>query len=363
MSSWEYTERELWRFSDKEISIYHVFGLCAIGSTVLAFAEARYAGGGDASAPHDIVMKKSEDGGLSFGESITLLPSQGKRCFCNPTPLVDRQTGRVFLAFAENFGNARTALFLMHSDDCGNTWSAPRDITAALQKTALPFALPGPGHGIQIQKGAQAGRLLLQVWHRGGSIEPPRDARGYCISLLYSDDHGAHWTQTSPIGAALCCNESRLIEAQDALVWSIRCFDGTGAIAYGNRDSLSFPEPVAAPLPVANLCDAGGISLSAGGKYADTVLVSRISGTQKGERRDMRIHISTDGGKHFDACFALPGGDAMPGYSDLCVIEGEVPTVGLLHCRCNHVLFSRISLQALTGGDFEQTERHVWKSV
>lgn len=41
MSNWEYTETELWRYGQGDISIFHVFGVTAHQHTVLTFTEAR----------------------------------------------------------------------------------------------------------------------------------------------------------------------------------------------------------------------------------------------------------------------------------------------------------------------------------
>ena len=88
------------------------------------------------------------------------------------------------------------------------------------------------------------------------------------------------------------------------------------------------------------------------------MLLSRIGDPEK--RLDMEMRISLDGGVSFTDTFKLMAGDAMPGYSDLCVIEEEQPVIGLLHCRNNHVMFSRISLQTLTGGKYDNTSRNCW---
>lgn len=73
MAKWEYTETELWRYGEDEISMYHVFGVIAIKNIVLALAEAREGDAGDASCPHSISMRRSTDGGRTFEESIELV--------------------------------------------------------------------------------------------------------------------------------------------------------------------------------------------------------------------------------------------------------------------------------------------------
>ena len=85
--------------------------------------------------------------------------------------------------------------------------------------------------------------------------------------------------------------------------------------------------------------------------------MSKWEYTETDLRRDMEIRISYDGGKSFPDFFSLMQGDAMPGYSDMCIIDEDEPLIGFLHCRNNHVLFSRISLQTLTGGRYDNTSR------
>ena len=70
MTKWEYTEQELWRFNENGDSIFHVFGLTAVGNTVLAFAEARKGDGSDDQCPHDIRLRKSIDGGKTFAPVV-----------------------------------------------------------------------------------------------------------------------------------------------------------------------------------------------------------------------------------------------------------------------------------------------------
>lgn len=329
----------LWEHGKNGYTLFHVFGLLAAKESVLAFAEARY-GGKDAGEAHDILMRRSTNGGKSFAESVCLFG--GGRCLVNPTPVYDEKTGRVLLFFAENFDNARTVLYLSHSDDLGATWSAPRDVTHFItQAKSLTFHLPGPSHGIQLQKAPHTGRLLLQLWHRGKDLTLPRAARGYCSSLLYSDDHGESWVHVPPIGHALCTNESALCETDKGIFWALRSFGTQHAFATSADGGTAWSECCTMPLPPAFACQAGLLSLSDSENSAKTVLLSRISRPEKECRRDMEICISHDGGSTFPTRFALPVGDARPGYSDLCTPYGG-RAVGLLHCYEGKVLFTRI---------------------
>lgn len=359
MVKWEYTEEELWRFNENGDSIFHVFGTVAVGTTVLAFAEARKGDGSDDKCLHDIRMKKSLDGGRTFLPDRSIILSEGKHCWANAVPVYDAQIQRLFLFYCENIEGTRTNTYLIHSDDLGETWSKPRDIGPVLDEAGVPeFRLAGPGHGIQLKRGKATGRLLVQFWYRNSSRFGPAQERGYCVSALYSDDHGTTWKSTSCIGRESCANESRLVETQKGVLWFMRT-KGVRACRSSSADGgFSWDAITDLELPDARCCDLGAISLSAKEGYEDMVLISRVSDPAK--RLDMEIRISLDGGETFTDTFQLMPGDAMPGYSDMCIIEEKVPVVGLLHCRNNHVMFSRISLQTLTGGKYDNTSRNCW---
>ena len=355
MTKWEYTETELWRYGEEGTSIFHVFGTIAVDTTVLVFAEARYGDGSDAGCAHDIVMRKSADGGKTFLKQKMLLSSEKKCCWVNPVPLYDHEIKRMFLFFAENFDNKRTQCYTIFSDDLGESWSDAQNLTNVLDTS---FSLPGPGHGICLQNGGHKGRLLVPFWHRDKGVEAPSAERGYRVSCLYSDDHGESWSRSDFYGREMQANESRLAECGDSIFWSVRTrgnYQGCSR-SFNGGDVFSVFEKL--PLPLAKNCDIGVVSLCEKGICENMLLMSRVSHTDK--RRDMEIRISYDGGQSFPDAFALMKGDAMPGYSDLCVICESEPIVGMVHCRNNHVLFSRISLQTLTGGKLDRTTRSVW---
>ncbi len=352
MTSWEYTETELWRYNQNGISIMHVFGVITFDSTVIAFCEARHGDGSDAGCAHDIYMKKSTDGGKTFEDNRILLDSHGTHCYINPVPLYDSVTKRLFLFYAINRNNTQTKNYIIHSDDGGESWSETQDITDILVASGMTFNIPGPGHGVQLKDG----RLIVQFWHRKYGVEVESEKREYCVSLLYSDDHGKSWHHKGYFGKSCTSNESRITETPDCLIWNVRTLATKRYEAKSYDGGNSWTEFEPSPLPPAKRCDASMVHLSAKGDYSNTVLFSHI--TTIDARRDMEICISVDGGKSYADSFKLMKGDAMPGYSDMCVIDSE--TVGLVHARNNHVLFSRISLETLTGGKYDGVTRNVW---
>lgn len=360
MSHWEYTETELWRHGEKGISLYHVFGAVATDSAVLVFAEARSGDGSDDRCPHHIQMRRSTDGGKTFSDDICLIPSGENHCWTNPVPLYDRQTKRLFLFYSDNLKNVKTENYLIFSDDDGLTWSQPRHINGILEEAenSPAFHLAGPGHGIQLQNGPKPGRLVMPFWHRYKGTDVPKEQRGYCVSVLLSDDHGASWTRTETTGFATFSNESGIAETGNGLIRIIRVMDKIPCISRSTNGGTTWSEPQPSSLPPAAICDMGVLQVRGKEGFSDMVLVSRVSHPDK--RHNMEIRISYDGGEHFDDTLLLMPGDAMPAYSDLCLMEEGDPVVGLLHCRNNHILFSRISLQTLTQGKYENTSRTVW---
>lgn len=359
MSKWEYTEQELWRFGENGDAIFHVFSTMAVGQTVLVFAEARRGDGTDDKCPHDIRMKKSVDGGRTFGEERCIIPSYEQHIYLNATAVYDAEIKRLFLFYSENIDTLKAELYLMYSDDLGETWSESRFMSPMFAGTKAPsFHIAGPGHGIQLKNGPHKGRLLMQCWHRNQFRKAPLMERELCTHLIYSDDHGESWQPIECMGFEHCTNESRLVETKKGLLWHIRTKFTYSVVCRSMDDGMTWTPMEVLDLPPRRCCDVGAIGLSAKEGYEDMVLLSRVGDEEK--RINMEIRISYDGGETFPDVFYLMRGDAMPGYSDMCILEEEEPVVGLLHCRHNHVFFSRISLQTLTGGKYENTTRNCW---
>ncbi len=175
--------------------------------TVLAFAEGRATS--QDSSSYAIVMRRSTDGGLTWSvptQVYSVAPLTGA-VISQPAPIVDKNTGEVFLLFNRGtFDGANlhlTEVFVTHTSDDGLTWTTPVDITDSVTVTegnnpgppgVFPdtpwgWAIVGPGHGIQLERGEHAGRLIV-----GGDHRDTNDNSGKSWShVIYSDDHGATW--------------------------------------------------------------------------------------------------------------------------------------------------------------------------
>lgn len=152
--------------------------------TILAFAEARASG-------YDLghirmVVRRSEDNGKTWGPEIDITSQFPNNSCGNPSPVVERETGRIFLAYQfrtnpshTNSGAVHVAL--THSDDDGKTWSKSKFVTEQFKPKSRSWQATGPGHGIQLTQGKYKGRLVIPCYGQGS---------GY---VVYSDDKGKTW--------------------------------------------------------------------------------------------------------------------------------------------------------------------------
>jgi sialidase-1 len=201
-------------------------------SRLVAFAEARgsYADVGE----NDLVMRISEDDGRSWQPQRMIAEIAG-RSLNNPCAVEVRSgahAGRVLLMFqsypkdrnetkvVEGYGTSAAApddlicrTYLIHSDDRGATWSAPREITREVKRpTRATSTATGPGIGIELSRGAHRGRILMPF------NEGPFDH--WKVYAAISDDGGDTWRfgETAPDGAAGVANEVQMFERADGAV-------------------------------------------------------------------------------------------------------------------------------------------------
>lgn len=166
---------------------YHTYRIPAIArstnGTLLAYCEGRKNSGSD-SGDIDIVLRRSTNNGLTW-LALSLVQEEGGNAAItigNPAPVVDETTGYIHLLFCRN--NSR--VFHTVSTNDGITWSARTEITATVKLSSWGWYATGPGHGIQLQRGAQAGRLVVASDHN-----TTNGVNG--AQVVYSDNHGATW--------------------------------------------------------------------------------------------------------------------------------------------------------------------------
>lgn len=321
----EFYESEIWTAGEDNLETYYIYGLLAAGNTIYAFAEGRIRRRD--KDPHHIVLKKSADNGKSWNKNQFIVSSNNE-CFCNPTPVFERESGKIHLFYARNYDNLQSEIHLISSADDGESWSVPKNLTSLFDNNLYnwTFHLPGPGHGIQ----TKSGRLILQIWHRR-PITFPADERNYGVSVIYSDDKGESWKTggTVPLGKAQL-NESRIVELEDEeLLLNAR----SGAFVCSSRflsqsrnGGLSWSQPQAiSSLPKAFATDSGFANSNSDGE--DLLILTRPEG--KNERRNLTIYSSENHGKNWKKRGVIYKG--ITGYSDCVILPDK--SVGVIYGR------------------------------
>lgn len=202
---------------------------------ILAFAEGR--GTLADNGANDIVLRTSDDGGARWSEVRMLCDLPG-RSLNNPCVVEVREgkhAGRVLLMFQsypEGCGEGCVTdgheprpdgdragkdticrTLVMHSDDGGATWSAPREVTREVKRaTGATSVATGPGVGIQLTRGAHAGRIVMPF------NEGPFDR--WRVYAAYSDDGGDSWKMgaVAPNPPKGFANEVQMFERADGAV-------------------------------------------------------------------------------------------------------------------------------------------------
>lgn len=332
-------ESEVFAAGDDGLAAFHVFGVAlTTAGTVLAFAEGRIEQG-DAT-PHHIVLRRSTDGGRTWGERQYVRRSDGTESFTNPTPVVDRESGRISLFYGQVFRDAGnqtgspdySRVFLVTSDDDGITWTPPRDKTELVGADDPNWTLhmPGPGHGIQLADG----RILIQIWHRRAIAFPVRERR-YGVSVVHSDDGGRTWAAGGvvPVDGEYPINESRLLERPDG---SLALF---GRYASGgthprllsvstDRGAQWSPVVLDASARPVNAIDTG-IERISGGPGSDDISRSVYTRTDSPLRRNLTVSLSYDDGMSWSFDKVLTAGPAS--YSDAVALADD--RIGVLYGR------------------------------
>ena len=181
----------------------------------------------DAPQANSIVYRISKDGGKSWTPIQTALagtPGANKVGFSDPSFVVDRSTGTIFLFSVKSFdaglfqsqlGTDPTARNILHahvveSHDNGQTWVNPRTITdqvTAAYEGQWFTRFASSGEGIQLRYGAHAGRLIQQY-----AVANSGSTSLMAVSV-YSDDHGATWKPGAPSEGS--ADENKVVELSD----------------------------------------------------------------------------------------------------------------------------------------------------
>ncbi|GHI07857.1 alpha-sialidase [Streptomyces cellostaticus] len=316
--------------------------------TVLAFAEGRRDGVGD-SGDIDVVLRRSTDGGCTWGPQTVVAAGQGDTRG-NPAPVVDPRTGAVILVTSYNSGavtedrimRGKVApeqgrrVFVQRSWDDGRHFTSPQEITAEVKRPGWRWYATGPGHALALTRGRHAGRLLVPADHSAappaGSSDTGRESRYYGAHALYSDDGGRTWhlgfvddtydgvTNANETGAAQLPDGRLYIASRDQNGTS----PGNRLDTYSSDGGHTLDRPFAAQPTLNDVPVTEGSVLQLQGHTAPLLFSGPSVPTA---RRAMALWSSTDGGATFTKALTLSARRAA--YSDLVQLDRD--TVGILY--------------------------------
>jgi sialidase-1 len=278
--------------------------------TLLAFCEGRKNSAAD-SGDIDLLLRRSFDGGKTWGP-VQTIADIGTDTIGNPTPVLERRSGTIFLLMTRNPGNVterqtgdrdRTVWITRTTDD-GATWSAPKEITSSVKLPGWTWYATGPGNGIQLR----SGRLLIPCDHNTG----PADRYSH---VIYSDDRGETWKLGGI--AEEKTNESAVVQlASGELLLNMRSYHGKNRRAVQrSRDGgatwgpLELDQELIEPVCQASMITVGNL-----------VLFSNPAATT---RTKMTVRASVDGGHMWKTSRLLWEGPAA--YSSMAEMpKGQV---------------------------------------
>jgi sialidase-1 len=322
----------------------------AINGDLLAIVEGRVNGVGD-HGNIDLVMKRSSDNGSTWGP-LQLIRSEGTNTAGNPAPVVDRLNGNVHLLYSINQNDVRVVSSFNH----GQSWTSPRDIHRDVSRPEWRWHVPGPVHGIQLERGPHAGRLVIASDHISTTS-------GWGSHVLYSDDGGATWQRGGEVndgtydGTHIVPNESTAVELIDGRVYLNFRNHGphaNRAWSISSDSGMTFSMPAIDETLVDPQVQGSVLRYSAvdSGDEKNILLFSNPATDTKGDRTHMTVRASFDEGQSWNDGLLIEEGPSA--YSDLVKLaDGQI---GLLYEAgdklYDEIVFARFGIEAVNPAPF-----------
>ena len=277
----------------------------------------RVASGAAGKHKIDVVMRKSMDDGVTWGEPQVVAAGDGTSaagCGYGDPAIVRTLSGKLICLMAAGATGFSAGLLHMgysESVDNGTTWTPVKDIYSAIKKSgfAITSAFTSSGKGVCFD----SGRVAFAM---NGVVD------GTCNEyILYSDDEGATWTLASKVACA-SADESKLeIMNDNSLLLSVRQggwnSQANRAFAYTLADASTGTSGIrrwSAKYTwkdlYANGCNADIMYYSRSTEGQRDLLLHTVVKTFSNFRKDLRLYMSVDEGKTWQEALQL-----QPGYA------------------------------------------------
>ena len=271
--------------------------------------------------------------------------------------------GNIYLS-GQNTGNDSAPLqvlktcylWLTYSDDNGETWSNPVNISGMVKEDWMKFCGTGPGFGIEIQNGEHAGRLVFPIYYTNNG--------GFQSSAcIYSDDGGVTWQRgMSPNDArgegmgdsqnpnfSQQLTESQIIELNSGnLLQFMRNTGGSGLVAVSRSTDggATWSAPVNTQATEV-YCQLSVLHYGTTEDGKDRVILSNPGGSGR-NNGTLRIGVVTETDDSFsiewtESKMFSPGNYAYSCLTDMCD-----DMIGLLYEKSNTIKFTSFNLDFIT---------------
>lgn len=348
------------RAGDDDVNTYRIPGLATTkAGTLIAVYDVRYRNGGDLPGDIDVGMSRSVDGGRSW-EPMKIIMDLGddpKWLFDgigDPAVLVDTKGGTIWVAALWSHGNRawhrsgpgvspeQTGQFiLVRSDDDGQTWSEPINITEQIKKPEWNLLFNGPGKGICMEDGT----LVFAAQYQDERRIPHS-------TIVYSQDQGKTWNVGT--GAHPETTEAQVIEVRPGvLMLNCRYNKSRERVVMTTSDfGKTWQEHISSKKlliePGACMASLIDVDQELGKDLGGWLLFSNPDSLAAREK--ITIKASSDGGNSWPQKNRLLLDEGQgAGYSCMTMIDQD--TVGILYeGSTSKLIFQRIPLKDVIGG-------------
>jgi len=321
---------------------------------VVAICQGRNKSNWSDRSGQDLVCKWSDDNGTTWS-SGKLIVTHGNQSICPNAAVYDRDNHRIHVLYnlftwdyrhppvRGEVGDLNCRQFQVWSDDNGETWSEPRDISAMVDTKGAVMVV-GSGEGIQLGRGPRKGRLIIA----GGDFY-----KGKKVLCFHSDDHGKTWQRSKVVpwkGKMAWASESKVAELPDgSLVLNSRTFVADGSTTRLRTRAFSRDGGETWTTlkndPALKTVSCNGALLAVAHKRGENGAILLCSVPAGPKRTHGTVYVSLDGGKTWPhKRVVVPG---LFAYSSLVQLaDGKI---GLFYESRNHkdIVLARFELDWL----------------
>ncbi|HTX34048.1 MAG TPA: sialidase family protein [Bryobacteraceae bacterium] len=297
---------DLFHEGDNGVHTYRIPALLETRrGTLLAVVDARHDSSRDLPARISLFLRRSHDRGRTWSPA-QILRQVAEGGVGDASLLLDRRTGRIWcfhnygppgIGWATAQPGAVTGphtyqVHAIRSDDDGQTWSPPEDLTPQIKDPAWRAMFATSGTHFQTSRG----RYLVPT--------VVRDATGIVASHnSYSDDAGRTWKIGPAIGAGT--DESKAVELADGTVLQNMRNGKTRATARSHDGGVTFGTVANDAALIDPICNAGLARYQR--RRRDLLVFTNAAAPQ---RRNLTVKLSLDAGLTWPRSRALHPGPA-----------------------------------------------------